>query len=155
RFFLPGRDAASAGRRQAGFPGGGRRALAAGGGGAGVRTVVNGALLDRLSTFRARPTLAQALDAIEWLGGMARWWIRPEILRTAAQRCEALQHFHENPPLPTSLGSCSIALVMKRPIPVLRDALLLPLCWRSRAEHAGALPPALRRLATRVGSQLS
>lgn len=98
---------------------------------------------------------AQAtFNLVRQLGGLAPWWLAGEVLAQAARRSPALEQWLPLPALPTSLGSCWIVLVPKRPLPCLRPALLLPLRWREGASHAPQLPAPLHELAGQVTEQL-
>jgi hypothetical protein len=93
------------------------------------------------------------------LGGLARWWLRPEVLYAAAQ-CPGIpmsqrQEWLTTPALPATCGSCWIILVQlqQRQTPLLRHAFLLPFRWIPNSPHSNNLPTELRALADEVRRQ--
>lgn len=100
----------------------------------------------------------QASDAALAMGGLARWWLRPEVLRLAAHDKhvppEVRQQWQRQgtPELPSTPGSCWIILAQsaRRRLPLLREAFVLPLVWRRGEAHSPFLPQGLISLADRV-----
>ncbi len=100
---------------------------------------------------------AQAFDACRRLGRLARWWLRPEVLRLAGDHDPAFPELTspEPPALSGKLGSCWVVFVRMDPaLSLLREAFLLPLRWRQDEAHAPGLPLELRSLAETVVEQM-
>ena len=104
--------------------------------------------LDALNPFLAS-------EAALRLGPLARWWLRPEVLETAAEadvpdpiRASWLRR----PALHLGSGSCWILVAKpyRRELPLLRPAFILPVIWRREASAYGVLPDALERMARGV-----
>jgi hypothetical protein len=94
-----------------------------------------------------------------------QWWLRSEILGYARDSPEISSLTHGRwaerwdkplPDLPRIPGSCWIVMTTEAQLPVLRDALLLPLQWVpvwgavADQDHSTLLPTKLRSLAQRV-----
>jgi hypothetical protein len=90
-----------------------------------------------------------ALDAAQRLGGLARWWLHPEVLAAARELAPVYAGWWDIPPLPRGCGSCCVICVNEQSatLPLLRPAMLLPLEWVPDTRHDGRLPPSLRNLA--------
>jgi hypothetical protein len=96
----------------------------------------------QLETLTARA----AFDAIRALGNLAPWWLAPEVLDRGRSLDEALVDSLRQARLREDPGSCWIVLVRKEPLPLLRSAPVLPLCWRENTDHDQRLPAGLRDL---------
>jgi hypothetical protein len=98
-----------------------------------------------------------AFDACRQLGRLARWWLRPEVLRLASSHDPTFSSL-TSPDLPSlwgKTGSCWVVFVRKDgALPLLREAFLLPLRWRRGQDHARCMPEELRSLAEEVVSQV-
>ncbi|HID74863.1 MAG TPA: hypothetical protein EYP56_02585 [Planctomycetaceae bacterium] len=109
---------------------------------------------------RQRRTAYHVSDVALRLGGLARWWLRDDVLALAAAeepwRSEETEWLTSKPDLPDSPGCCWVlfALEHTEQWPLLRPAFLLPLCWKSNVDHSPQLPPALRQLADEVLTEL-
>lgn len=96
------------------------------------------------------------------LKNVAVWWLRPEVLKRAAERARQLglqrvsERWEPEPLLPIKPGACWIAVVNKRreELGLLRPAYALPLCWAPKREHDPRLPQGLRELADKVHREL-
>jgi hypothetical protein len=104
-------------------------------------------LRDACAVPLADLTPRRAHRAAHALGSLARWWLRPEVLRAAADYGADLPDCL--PPLPSAPGSCWVAFEQRDGLPLLRDALPLPLGWRGGA-HGPGLPALLRAEADAV-----
>lgn len=111
----------------------------------------------RLKALCDRPLKPVFADeACRVLGGLARWWLRKEVLDTArdfdptpeGRRASTL------PQLSHRCGSCWIVCKICGELPYLRPAVLVPLGWKSGIAHSPLLPASLRTLADRVVSQV-
>jgi hypothetical protein len=102
---------------------------------------------EALSTRRA----ARLVEALGWL---APWWLRPEVLRRAAQLQPAYGEYTRRPGLPVRPGGCWALFARGREVPVLRPAFVLPLAWEAGADDDPHLPGPLRELAATVRRQL-
>ena len=98
----------------------------------------------------------QAFRVCEKLGGLARWWLRPEVLELARQYDPSYPSIAspERPALPRSLGTCPVLFRAAQGLPLVRSAFLLPLCWRPRPDHSRFLPSGLIELARRVDREV-
>jgi hypothetical protein len=94
----------------------------------------------------------QAFRACRSLGRLARWWLRPEVLRLAQRHDPSYPEWTnpERPPLPEKLGDCSVIFRTKAGLPLFRPAFLMPLCWQPAPDHSPLLPPELIALAEQV-----
>lgn len=101
-----------------------------------------------LSGGPARAVLRAAVG----LGGLARWWLREEVLQQAALLDPAYRASWTRQTVPSDPGSCWVMLVNRaaEQFPLLRPALVLPLCWVRGNGHAAELPPGLRDVANAV-----
>jgi hypothetical protein len=102
---------------------------------------------EALSTRRA----ARLVEALGWL---APWWLRPEVLRRAAQLQPAYEDYTRRPRLPVRPGGCWALLARGREVPVLRPAFVLPLAWEPGINDDPHLPGPLGELAAAVRRQL-
>ena len=88
------------------------------------------------------------------LGGLAPWWLRPDVLARFEE--ERGWRFSGQPPLPRTHGSCWIVMVQSspQPWPALRDAFFLPLQWQKRPDWDERLPEQLLVLAKELAVEL-
>jgi hypothetical protein len=96
----------------------------------------------------------RAARLVESLGWLAPWWLRPEVLRQAAQLQPAYEAYTQRPGLPTRPGGCWALFAQQSEVPALRPAFVLPLAWEPGAADDPHLPERLRELATEVRRQL-
>lgn len=104
----------------------------------------------------------RAYEVAARLKNLAVWWLRPEVLKRAAERARQLglqkvsERWEREPLLPIKPGACWIAVVNKRreELGLLRPAYALPLCWAPKREHDPRLPQGLRELADKVHREL-
>ncbi|MFO0878134.1 MAG: hypothetical protein U0840_12360 [Gemmataceae bacterium] len=95
---------------------------------------------------------AAAWGAVDTLGWLSPWWLRPVAIELAARRQPAFRAYQQRPALPCEPGGCWVVFVNPRRSELLRDAFLLPLRWQ-RGEDDPHLPRSLARLAERVRGQ--
>lgn len=85
-------------------------------------------------------TATQAYSACATLGGLARWWLTPEVLRAAQpEATPKVRPFFEplpHPPLPNTVGACAALGVRKHAN--YHPGFVFPLCWDT---DAGCRPP--------------
>lgn len=117
--------------------------------------VIDRATLDRLAGWpidRLHPR--QAAEVAWLLRGLARWWLRPEVLRIAATAPESAPFASDWTTLPRLLagpGDCwTLFALQDSALPALRPALVLPLRWRRDQPTSPFLPPSLRDVADQV-----
>lgn len=90
------------------------------------------------------------------LGGVARWCLKPDVLRVAAEDDaipQAARDAWRRPPrVPADHGSCWVifAANLQGLLPLLQPAFVLPLRWVEGRPHSAKLPAAVGRLAERV-----
>jgi hypothetical protein len=94
----------------------------------------------------------QAFRACRSLGPLARWWLRPEVLKLAHAHDPSYPDWTnpERPRLPEMPGACSVVFRTTGHLPLLRPAFLLPLCWKPGPDHSPHLPSDLITLAEQV-----
>jgi hypothetical protein len=97
----------------------------------------------------------EAFLACRDLDLLARWWLRPDVLRRAHEYDPSFPYLtsSKRPKLAKEPGSCWVVFV-NRGLGLLRPAFLLPLRWRRGQSHSPALPARLRTLADLVIQQL-
>lgn len=106
--------------------------------------------LDRLSNPAAHELAYAVLGP-----NLARWILRPEVLRRVAEHDRARgdldpsAYWHDRPTLPIGSGACWV-LFTQQDFPLLRPAFVLPLQWRPDQPHSRQLPPSLTELAEQV-----
>ncbi len=97
-----------------------------------------------------------AMNAVRGLGPLAFWWLRPDALDQLQEKQPHLVRYRRQLRLPKSLGSCTVILARQHDsFPLLRDAFLLPLCWKQRNQHSDQLPKPLCAIADLVLRQFS
>lgn len=109
--------------------------------------------------FGGEPTPRRARAAALTLGGLAPWWLKDE----AVEAARSTNHFaasallgSSGPPRPSDLlGSCWVVCAVTGDFPLLRPAVVLPLRWVKGESHSHRLPPALRKLAGDVSTQVA
>lgn len=97
---------------------------------------------------------ARAEEAVEALGWLSPWWLRPEVIDAACQEQPVYAAYRRHPALPCQPGGCWALLVNPRRLKLLRDAFVLPLIWREGRCDDPCLPGPLRDLAGQVRRQL-
>jgi hypothetical protein len=112
-----------------------------------MRRICSGAL-DDLTPIQAR----RADEELGWLG---RWWLKPEVLRLAATGRGYPEHgerWARHPDLPAGPGACWVIFASEQAatLPLLREAVLLPLRWERGLRHDARVPEAIRAEANRV-----
>jgi hypothetical protein len=95
------------------------------------------------------PGLEHIRQAALGLAGLARWWLRPELLGRLASLLGPIPSWEAPTAVPTRRGDCWLACVT-RGLPMLRLAVVLPLRWRWQTLDDPALPAELQRLAGTV-----
>jgi hypothetical protein len=111
--------------------------------------------LDRLlAVCDGVPEPARAVEAVEALGWLSPWWLRPEVIDAAWQEQPVYAAYRRHPALPCQPGGCWALLVNPRRLELLRDAFVLPLLWREGDGDDPCLPGPLRDLAGQVRQQL-
>ncbi len=108
-----------------------------------------------LSQPMASLTSCAASTLVLYLGGLARWCLRPEVLDLAATDDSIprpyRQLWSDRPRLAGTCGSCWVLFATDAQEPtLLRPAFALPLQWVKGQTHSQHLPPALSRLASDV-----
>ena len=98
------------------------------------------------------PSLAER--AVDRLGWLAPWWLRPEVIEQARKRQPAYAAYATRPRLPCEPGGCWVILVNPRKLSLLQEAFLLPLRWEKQTDDDPHLPGPLRELAVLVCQQL-
>jgi hypothetical protein len=111
--------------------------------------VIDDELLDRIRRVSTAEVLQNPRLARFWVqafGRLARWWLRPEILKAAGCGDLAVRDCSS---VPSNVGACWIVLVQEATgsFPILRDAMLPPLEWTRGRGLSLQLPPGLGRLA--------
>ena len=96
----------------------------------------------------------RAVDAVETLGWLAPWWLRPEVIDAACREQPVYAAYRRPTVLPCQPGGCWALLVNPRRLNLLRDAFVLPLLWRQGGSDDPCLPGPLRDLAGQVRRQL-
>jgi len=89
------------------------------------------------------------------LRGLARWWLRREVLERAATDPAAstwADHWTKPPRLESAPGACWVLFALENPgaFPALRPALVVPFRWEKGNPSSPLLPPSLRAEAGRV-----
>jgi hypothetical protein len=111
--------------------------------------------LDRLlAVCDGEPEPARAEEAVEALGWLSPWWLRPDVIDAACQEQPVYAAYRRQPSLPYQPGGCWALLVNPRRLKLLRDAFVLPLLWRESDSDDSCLPSSLRDLAGQVRRQL-
>jgi hypothetical protein len=110
--------------------------------------------LSRLRRPVAGLSAEEAGDLAAELGGLARWWLKDEVLRLAARADDNLREdevgwWLEKPRLAATEGACWIIFGNDQPTEqtLLRPAFLLPLCWVPDRPHSPRLPTEVRLVA--------
>ncbi|NLX99917.1 MAG: hypothetical protein GXY83_27785 [Rhodopirellula sp.] len=99
-----------------------------------------------------------ASEVVRQLGGLARWCLKPELLRLAAENDAIPPAYRDawrtRPQLPATHGSCSVVFATHSQdrLPLMRPAFALPLRWVQGQKHSPRLPAALVQLATEVAA---
>jgi hypothetical protein len=110
----------------------------------------------RLGHPLSRLSTPAATDVVLRLGGLARWFLRPEVLRLAADNDAVPESYRQVwqqlPQLPATFGSCWVVFATDRQLPLelLCPAFVLPLRWVQGQPHSPRLPAGLIRLAADV-----
>lgn len=106
----------------------------------------------------------RAFALVTELAGLARWWLRPEVLQLARDFASLLPPHHRRQwdeltdcELPEGIGTCWPIFVNTRPqqLPLLRSAVIFPLRWENREDHDERLPANVTLLADEIRSQAS
>ena len=91
--------------------------------------------------------------AVDLLGGLALWWLKPEVLDFASENGIALPQGSTE--FSTEPGNCWMVCELKGESEMLRNAVFVPLIWEKEQAYCKNLPVELRDLSQKVVAELT